>query len=36
LLFYKYLGVFALSTPCVTRDTSSLLFYKSPGAVCAV
>jgi hypothetical protein len=36
LLFYKSLGVFALSTTCVTRDSSSLLFDKSLGAVCAV
>jgi len=29
LLFYKCLGVFALSTTCVTRDSSSLLIYES-------
>jgi hypothetical protein len=28
--------VFALSTTCVTRDSSSLLIYKSLGAVWAV
>jgi len=29
LLFYKSLGVFALSTTCVTRDSSSVLIYES-------
>jgi len=26
-------GLFALSNPCVTRDSSSLVFYESLGAV---
>jgi hypothetical protein len=32
-LFYKSLGVFALSTTCVTRDSSSLMISASIGAV---
>jgi hypothetical protein len=36
LLFYKSLGVFALSTTCVTRDSSSLMISESLRAVWAV
>jgi len=30
------LGLVALSNPCLTRDTSSLMIYVSLGAACAV
>jgi len=33
LLFYKSVGVFALSNPCVSRDSSSLMISESLGAV---
>jgi hypothetical protein len=36
LLFYKSLGVLALSNPCVNRDRSSLMISESLGAFCAV
>jgi len=36
LLFYKSQGVFALSTTCVSRESSSLVISESIGAVWAV
>jgi hypothetical protein len=36
LLFYKSLGVLALSNPCVSRDSSSLMISESLGAFCAI
>jgi hypothetical protein len=33
LMFYESLGLFGLSNPCVTRDSTSLMFYESLGAV---
>jgi hypothetical protein len=35
-MIYESLGVFALSNPCITRASSSLMIYDSLGAVCPV
>jgi len=36
LIISESLGLFGLSNPCVTRDSTSLVFYESLGAVWAV
>ena len=35
-MIYESLGLFAMSNPCVSRDTSLLMIYESLRAVCAV
>jgi hypothetical protein len=35
-MFYELQGLFGLSNPCVTRDSSSLMISKSQGADWAV
>jgi len=35
-MIFESLRLLGLSNPCVTRDSSSLLFYKSLGTVWAV